>query len=120
MRRPLPIYALGQGRVLELLARYLIGSVVGILYLYSTVFRRSLSRVGRPSPGFFVLDRIGAPVLVFGSLLLFVVANMTKQPLTAIVREAAPFIFTAIVLLAFITVVPESILWLPRLMGYKG
>ncbi len=53
-------------------------------------------------------------------LLLFVLANMTKQPLTAIVREAAPFIFTAIVLLAFITVVPESILWLPRLMGYKG
>ena len=38
----------------------------------------------------------------------------------AILREAAPFIFTAIVLLAFITVVPESILWLPRLMGYKG
>ena len=53
-------------------------------------------------------------------LLLFVLANMTKQPLTAIVREAAPFIFTAIVLLAFITVVPQSILWLPRLMGYKG
>ena len=53
-------------------------------------------------------------------LLLFVLANMTKQPLTAIVREAAPFIFTAIVLLAFITAVPESILWLPRLMGYKG
>jgi len=53
-------------------------------------------------------------------LLLFVLANMTEQPLTAIVREAAPFIFTAIVLLAFITVVPESILWLPRLMGYKG
>ena len=29
-------------------------------------------------------------------LLLFVLANMTKQPLGAIVREAAPFIFVAI------------------------
>jgi tripartite ATP-independent transporter DctM subunit len=53
-------------------------------------------------------------------LLLFVLANMTKQPLGAIVREAAPFIFAAILVLAVITWVPESILWLPRLMGYKG
>ena len=53
-------------------------------------------------------------------LLLFVLANMTKQPLGAIVREAAPFIVMAILVLAFVTVVPDSILWLPRLMGYKG
>lgn len=53
-------------------------------------------------------------------LLLFVLANMTKQPLTAIVREAAPFILAAIAVLALITTVPESILWLPRLLGYKG
>jgi C4-dicarboxylate transporter, DctM subunit len=53
-------------------------------------------------------------------LLLFVLANMTKQPLGAIVREAAPFIIAAILILAIITWVPESVLWLPRLMGYKG
>jgi C4-dicarboxylate transporter, DctM subunit len=53
-------------------------------------------------------------------LLLFVLANMTKQPLGAIVREAAPFIVAAILILAVITWVPESVLWLPRLMGYKG
>ena len=53
-------------------------------------------------------------------LLLFVLANMTKQPLGAIVREAAPFILVAILVLAIITFVPDSILWLPRLMGYKG
>jgi C4-dicarboxylate transporter DctM subunit len=45
---------------------------------------------------------------------------MTKQPLAAIVREAAPFIFAAIVVLAFITFVPEIVLWLPRVMGYKA
>jgi TRAP-type C4-dicarboxylate transport system permease large subunit len=45
---------------------------------------------------------------------------MTKQPLGAIVREALPFITMAIVVLAIITIVPDSILWLPRLWGYKG
>jgi len=53
-------------------------------------------------------------------LLLFVLASMTKQPLWAIVREAAPFILAAIVVLAFITAVPEAVLWLPRQIGYKG
>ena len=50
-------------------------------------------------------------------LLLFVTANMTRQPLMVIVREAAPFIATAIVVLAIITLVPEAVLWLPRAMG---
>jgi len=53
-------------------------------------------------------------------LLLFVLANMTKQPLTAIVREAAPFIAMSIFVLAIITIFPDTILWLPRVWGYKG
>jgi C4-dicarboxylate transporter DctM subunit len=53
-------------------------------------------------------------------LLLFIIANMTKQPLSAIVREAAPFIAMALAVLAIITAVPELVLWLPKLMGYKG
>jgi C4-dicarboxylate transporter DctM subunit len=53
-------------------------------------------------------------------LLLFVLASMTKQPLWVIVREAAPFILAAIAVLAFITAVPEAVLWLPRQIGYKG
>jgi C4-dicarboxylate transporter, DctM subunit len=53
-------------------------------------------------------------------LLLFVLANMTKQPLGAIVREATPFIVMALAVLAIITVVPDLILWLPRVWGYKG
>ena len=53
-------------------------------------------------------------------LLLFVLANMTRQPLGAIVREAAPFILAAVVVLVIITAVPDSILWLPRVWGYKG
>ena len=62
---------------------------------------------------------IGLLTPPFG-LLLFVVAGMTKQPLMAIVKEALPFILMAIVVLAIITLVPQTILWLPRLMGYKG
>jgi tripartite ATP-independent transporter DctM subunit len=62
---------------------------------------------------------IGLLTPPFG-LLLFIVANMTRQPLVAIVREAVPFIGIAIVVLALITFVPETVLWLPRIMGYKG
>lgn len=62
---------------------------------------------------------IGLLTPPFG-LLLFIVANMTKQPLAVIVRESAPFIFAAIVVLAISTFVPETVLWLPRMLGYKG
>ncbi len=53
-------------------------------------------------------------------LLLFVVANMTKTPLIAIVREAFPFMIVMVASLALITCLPETVLWLPRLIGYKG
>lgn len=53
-------------------------------------------------------------------LLLFVVANMTKQPLLVIVKEAAPFIVAAISILALITAVPDTVLWLPKLFNYRG
>src|SRR5438046_618849 len=62
---------------------------------------------------------IGLLTPPFG-LLLFVVANMTKKPLMSIVREATPFICVAIVVLVIITFVPQTVLWLPRVMGYKG
>jgi tripartite ATP-independent transporter DctM subunit len=62
---------------------------------------------------------IGLLTPPFG-LLLFVIANMTKQPLMAIVREATPFILAAIVVLAIMSFVPETVLWLPRVVGYKG
>lgn len=62
---------------------------------------------------------IGLLTPPFG-LLLFVVANMTKQPLAVIVRECVPFIVAAVVVLAICTFVPDTVLWLPRLLGYKG
>lgn len=53
-------------------------------------------------------------------LLLFIVSNMSRQPLTAVIRETMPFIWVLIAALAFLTYVPDAVLWLPRLLGYKG
>ncbi|MFM1855385.1 MAG: hypothetical protein RLZ83_694 [Pseudomonadota bacterium] len=53
-------------------------------------------------------------------LLLFIVANITQQPLGRIVRELVPFIVALLVALAVITFWADFVLWLPRLLGYKG
>jgi len=53
-------------------------------------------------------------------LLLFIVANITRQPLARIVRDLLPFILALFFALAFITFVPDFVLFLPRLLGYKG
>ena len=53
-------------------------------------------------------------------LLLFIMSNISGEPLRDIVRECLPFLWAMIVALAIITFVPETVLWLPRLMGYQG
>ena len=53
-------------------------------------------------------------------LLLFIMVKITKVPLRDIVRDAAPFIAVMIVTLLLISLIPDLVLWLPRLMGYKG
>jgi TRAP-type C4-dicarboxylate transport system permease large subunit len=53
-------------------------------------------------------------------LLLFVMNNITGVPLRDIVRESMPFLFAMIGALALITLMPDLVLWLPRLMGYQG
>ena len=53
-------------------------------------------------------------------LLLFVVANITKQPLMSVVRESLPFLLMALLVLLLMVFVPATVLWLPRLMGYTG
>jgi tripartite ATP-independent transporter DctM subunit len=53
-------------------------------------------------------------------LLLFVMARISGEPLKAIVIDVMPFLFAMIVALALITVFPDLVLWLPRLMGYTG
>ena len=53
-------------------------------------------------------------------LLLFIMTNISGAPLRAIVRDLLPFLAAMLAVLALITFVPETVLWLPRLLGYQG
>ncbi len=53
-------------------------------------------------------------------LLLFIVANITKQPVGAVIRDIWPFILALMAALVVITFVPDFVLFLPRLLGYQG
>ena len=49
-----------------------------------------------------------------------IMANISGEPLRAIVRDVMPFLFAMLAALAILTFVPETVLWLPRLFGYQG
>jgi len=53
-------------------------------------------------------------------LLLFMMAKIADVSLTELVKEVMPFLAVMIGALALITYVPDLVLLLPRLMGYKG
>jgi tripartite ATP-independent transporter DctM subunit len=53
-------------------------------------------------------------------LLLFIMTNITGVALRDIVRECMPFLAAMVAALALITLIPDLVLWLPRLMGYQN
>ena len=53
-------------------------------------------------------------------LLLFMMVKIAEIPLKDLVREIMPFLAVMIGSLAVITLVPDLVLFLPRLLGYKG
>ncbi len=53
-------------------------------------------------------------------LLLFMMTKIADVPLRDIVRESMPYLYVMFGALAIITLVPDTVLFLPRLMGYKG
>ena len=53
-------------------------------------------------------------------LLLFIMVKIAEVPLRDLVRETMPFLAVMVGALALITFVPELVLFLPRLFGYKG
>jgi tripartite ATP-independent transporter DctM subunit len=53
-------------------------------------------------------------------LLLFMMVKIADVSLTDLVKEVMPFLVVMIGALALITYVPELVLFLPKLMGYKG
>lgn len=53
-------------------------------------------------------------------LLLFMMAKIAQVPLRDLVREVLPFLWVMIGALALVTALPDVVLYLPRLLGYKG
>jgi C4-dicarboxylate transporter DctM subunit len=53
-------------------------------------------------------------------LLLFMMTKIADIPLRDMVREVMPFLYVMIGALALIMLVPDIVLFLPRLLGYKG
>jgi len=53
-------------------------------------------------------------------LLLFMMTKIAEVPLRDLVREVMPFLYVMIGALAVITLLPDLVLFLPRLLGYKG
>jgi tripartite ATP-independent transporter DctM subunit len=53
-------------------------------------------------------------------LLLFIMTNISGSPLKDIVRDTLPFLAVMIGALLLMTLVPDVVLWLPRLFGYEG
>jgi len=53
-------------------------------------------------------------------LLLFTMTNIAGVALRPLVREVLPFLVAMIAALMLITLVPDLVLWLPRVFGYQG
>jgi TRAP-type C4-dicarboxylate transport system permease large subunit len=62
---------------------------------------------------------IGLVTPPFG-LLLFMMNKIANVSLTALVREVMPFLGVMVAALAAIMLFPDLVLWLPRLLGYRG
>jgi tripartite ATP-independent transporter DctM subunit len=53
-------------------------------------------------------------------LLLFIMTNISGVPLRQIARETMPFLIVMLGALLVITLIPDLVLWLPRMFGYQG
>lgn len=53
-------------------------------------------------------------------LLLFMMTKIANISLSALTREVMPFLGVMILALALIALLPDAVLWLPRLAGYTG
>jgi TRAP-type C4-dicarboxylate transport system permease large subunit len=53
-------------------------------------------------------------------ILLFVLNAVTGIPLSEIIREIWPFLMALLLVLLALVLLPDLVLWLPRLFGYLG
>jgi len=53
-------------------------------------------------------------------ILLFVINGLTGAPMKEMITEVLPFLFVLILALLIMTLMPDLVLWLPRVFGYLG
>jgi TRAP-type C4-dicarboxylate transport system permease large subunit len=53
-------------------------------------------------------------------IVLFVINAVTGIPLRSIIGEIWPFMAVLVLALLVMILVPDTVLWLPRLVGYQG
>ncbi|MEO9826363.1 MAG: TRAP transporter large permease [Paracoccaceae bacterium] len=53
-------------------------------------------------------------------ILLFVLNAVTRIPLSEIIREIWPFLIALLIALLALVLLPDLVLWLPRIFGYAG
>ena len=53
-------------------------------------------------------------------ILLFVINAVTRIPLAEIIREVLPFLAVLVMALLVLILVPDLVLFLPRMLGYQG
>lgn len=53
-------------------------------------------------------------------MLLLIMSNLTKTPLSAVIRDIWPFLTMMVAVLLVLVLVPDISLWLPRRLGYSG
>jgi TRAP-type C4-dicarboxylate transport system permease large subunit len=63
-----------------------------------------------------VIGNVTPPV----GVCLFIVQEITRLPMSAIVRATGPYLVAMILALVVVAYAPELTLWLPRSFGYKG
>jgi tripartite ATP-independent transporter DctM subunit len=62
---------------------------------------------------------IGLSTPPFG-VLLFIVSSTTRTPLRDVIREIWPFLGIMATTLVILMIFPDIVLWVPRLLGYRG
>jgi C4-dicarboxylate transporter, DctM subunit len=116
-----PIFLLWVNIILLVLGCLLEGSTIILVVL--PIFLPTVKALGIDPVHFGVMAvfniMIGLITPPYG-LLLFIISAISGAPLRHIIRDTMPFVYAMILALAIITYFPETVLWLPKMMGYKG
>jgi tripartite ATP-independent transporter DctM subunit len=114
------------------LNRYLILTMIGFVYLIGGSFIDDLAFMILATPIFYpVVVKLGFSLLWFGislgvvlmigvvippvAVCVFVVKNITKEPIGVIYKGVAPFLLSLVIVWGLLFVFPQLALWLPSL-----